>query len=99
MFPELKNSLDINKKTLEIPDFIEITADVTNFEMGMTATIATNEIFSNLDTDKIDAENLNDSLTQMSSAMTQLMNGSDKLYDGLCVQETPFRQQLYDYRH
>lgn len=83
-FPELQNSLDINKKTLEIPDFIEITADVTNFEMGMTATIATNEIFSNLDTNKIDAENLNDSLTQMSSAMTQLMNGSDKLYDGLC---------------
>lgn len=84
-FPELQNSLGIDKDIVEIPDFIEITADVTDFQMGMTATIATNEVFNNLDADKLaSTDGLSDSLTELTDAMEQLMDGSDKLYDGLC---------------
>lgn len=84
-FPGLQESLGIDKETLEIPQYIEITADVTDFSMGMTATIATNEIFSEMDTDKLDsADDLNDSLNELTDAMTQLENGSSDLYDGLC---------------
>ncbi|MCM1133659.1 MAG: hypothetical protein NC340_09345 [Ruminococcus flavefaciens] len=85
-FPGLQSSLGIDKDTVEIPDFIEITADVTDFRMGMTATVATNEIFNELDTDKLDsADGLGDSLTELTDAMKQLTDGSTELYDGLCT--------------
>lgn len=85
-FPELQSSLGIDKDTVEIPDFIEITADVTDFSMGMTATIATNEVFNELNTDKLDsADGLGDSMTELTDAMEQLMDGSSELYDGLCT--------------
>ena len=55
-FPGLQDSLGLDKNDLEIPEYIEITADVTDFKMGMTATIATNEIFNEIDTDKLDSD-------------------------------------------
>lgn len=84
-FPELQESLGLDKNDLEIPEYIEITADVTDFRMGMTATIATNEIFSNINTDKLDfSGELDDSLSELTDAMTKLEDGSSALYDGLC---------------
>lgn len=84
-FPELQSSLGIDKNTVEIPDFIEITADVTDFRMGMSATVATNEIFNELDTDKLNSDGLDGSLTELTDAMKQLTDGSEDLYDGLCT--------------
>ncbi len=84
-FPELQESLGLDKKDIEIPEYIEITADVTDFKMGMTATIATNEIFSNISTDNLDFDSdFGDSLSELTDAMTQLEDGSSALYDGLC---------------
>ncbi|MDE5763605.1 MAG: hypothetical protein K2I00_01385 [Ruminococcus sp.] len=84
-FPELKNSLGLDKKDIEIPEYIEITADVTDFKMGMTATIATNEIFNEIDMDNLDSEsNITDSVSELSDAMKKLEDGSSALYDGLC---------------
>lgn len=84
-FPGLQDSLGIDKNDLEIPEYIEITADVTNFKMGMTATIATNEIFSEINTDDLDfSGELDDSLSELTDAMTKLEDGSSALYDGLC---------------
>lgn len=84
-FPELQESLGIGRDIVEIPDFIEITADVSDFSMGMTATIATNKVFNDLDTDKLNSgDELSSSLTELTDAMTQLSDGSDALYDGLC---------------
>lgn len=84
-FPGLQSSLGIDKNTAEIPDFIEITADVTDFRMGMSATVATNEVFNKLDTDKLNADDLDGSLTELTDAMKQLIDGSEDLYDGLCT--------------
>lgn len=85
VFPGLQDSLGIDKNDLEIPEYIEITADVTNFKMGMTATIATNEIFSEINTDKLDfSGELDDSLSELTDAMNKLEDGSSVLYDGLC---------------
>ncbi len=84
-FPGLQESLGLDKNALEIPEYIEITADVTNFKMGMTATIATNEIFSEINTDKLDfSGEFDDSLSELTDAMTKLEDGSSALYDGLC---------------
>ncbi len=84
-FPGLQNSLGIDKNDLEIPEYIEITADVTNFKMGMTATIATNEIFNEINTDKLDSESdIGDSISELTEVMTKLEDGSSALYNGLC---------------
>lgn len=85
-FPGLQSNLNVDKKKFEIPDYVEITADVKNFEMTNTVTIATNEIFNRLDTDKLDSvDELTGSLGQLTDAMTQLLDGSSQLYDGLCT--------------
>lgn len=85
-FPGLQSNLNIDKDRLEISDYVEITADVKNFEMANTATIATNEIFNRLNTDKLDSvDEMTDSLDKMTDAMDQLMDGSSQLYDGLCT--------------
>lgn len=85
-FPGLQSNLNLDKDKLEIPDYVEITADVKNFEMANTVTIAMNDIFSNLNTDELDSmDDLNDSLDEMTDAMDQLIDGSSDLYDGLCT--------------
>ena len=85
-FPGLGDNLALSKDKFEIPDYVEFTADAKNFKLGMTVTIATNEIFNNIDTSKLDSlDGLDDSLNQLTSAMTQLMNGSSELYNGLCT--------------
>lgn len=84
-FPGLQENLNIDKETLEIPDYVQITADVTDFSLGMTVTVATNEIFNELDADNIDLSELNDSLGALTDAVSQLLDGSSALYDGLCT--------------
>lgn len=85
-FPGLQENLGLSEEKLEIPDYVEITADVENFSFGMTVTLATNEIFSELDAEKMDSlDGMNDSLTELTDAMDQLIDGSSALYDGLCT--------------
>ncbi len=85
-FPGLQENLGIDKEVFEIPDYIEITADAENFSMGMTVTLATNELFSQLSPDRLnDLGDINGSLGELSDGMKQLIDGSSKLYDGLCT--------------
>lgn len=85
-FPGLQETLALDSEKLEIPDFLEITADATDFSMGMTVTLATNEIFNGINTEKLNSvEDLHASLTTITDAMQQLMDGSSALYDGLCT--------------
>lgn len=85
-FPGLQSNLAIDKSKLEIPEYVEISADVENFEMTTTMTIATNDIFNQLDGEKLGSlDSLTVSLDEMSNAMNQLMDGSSQLYDGLCT--------------
>ncbi len=85
-FPGLSDNLDLKEDTPEIPDYVEITADVTSFELGSSITIATNELFNKVDLDKV--ENLDDlsgSLDELTDAMNQLIDGSLELYKGLAT--------------
>lgn len=82
--PGMQETLGIDPDKAEIPASVEITADVTNFKLGMTVTIAANDLFGQIDTDKLnDADDLTDAMDELTDAMNQLMDGSDKLYDGL----------------
>jgi putative membrane protein len=83
-FPGLSDNLNLQKDTFEIPDYVEITADVTDFEMAATISIATNELFHNVDLDNVDSlDDLSGSLDELTDAMNQLIDGSFELYDGL----------------
>lgn len=85
-FPGLQSNLNVDKEKFEIPDYVEISADVKNFEIANTVTIATNDIFNSLNTDELDSvDELTDSLNKLTDAMEQLMDGSSQLYDGLCT--------------
>lgn len=83
-FPGLQENLALSADKLEIPDYVEITADVKSFEMTNTVTVASNALLNNIDTDKLNtAEELKAAVDQMTDAMRQLTDGSSKLYSGL----------------
>ena len=48
-FPGLQENLAISKDKLDIPDYVEITADVSGFRLDMTVTLATNQVFNEFD--------------------------------------------------
>ena len=85
-FPGLQSNLNISENKFSVPSYVEITAEVKNFALANTVTVATNEIFNRVDTDKLNSvDELTDSLDELSDAMTKLLDGSSKLYDGLCT--------------
>ncbi len=81
--PGMQENLAIDQKDLEIPTYLEIKADVENFEMSGTMTLATTALFNNMDSDKIDLEDLTSSMDKLESGANQLTDGSKKLYEGL----------------
>lgn len=85
-FPSLQENLALDEESFEIPDYIEITADVKDFEISNTVTIATNGLFNKIDTDNLNSlDQLDEQINTIDDAMTQLMDGSSQLYDGLCT--------------
>lgn len=85
-FPGLQESLDLDSDTLELPAYVEISADVTDFALDTTLTVVTNSVFSDADEDALDDSALGDlsgDMDKLTDAMTQLMDGSGELYDGL----------------
>lgn len=83
-FPGLQESLDVSVEKLEIPDYVEISADVKNFSMTSTVTIATNEVFNKIDTESLDSiDELTEAASQLTTAMNELMDGSSQLYAGI----------------
>ena len=83
-FPGLAESLNIDSDKLEIPSYVEITADVQNFELSNMVTIAVSDLFGELDTSTLNsADDLQDSLDELTNAMDQLMDGSSQLCGGL----------------
>ncbi len=88
---------------IEIPEYVEIEADVKDFELEATYTLVTNELFHEMDTGKLlDTDQMQSDLDQMEDAMARLINGADELYDGVSTlnekagQMTDGINRLYD---
>lgn len=85
---ELKNKLEDGEQKeklddMEIPDYIEISADTECFELGMTMTVAMSDILSEIElTDSFDLSALNDSMDDLRDATDQLKDGTTELKDG-----------------
>ena len=82
-FPGLQENLNLSRDQLSIPSSVEITADVTDFSLGMTVTLACNDLFSQLGDVDLGSLDAAGSLNKLTDAMDQLLNGSSVLYDGL----------------
>lgn len=83
--PGLKDSLGIKDKDLDgdvnIPEYMEMTADVENFSMPAAMTFVVNAS-DYVSTDGIDTSDLDDMINDLKDASTQLQDGSKTLADG-----------------
>lgn len=86
--PGLKESLDIGEDDLDgevkIPDYVEVTADVDNFSLEMTMTVAVNDLLEGRDLgEAFDVSELEDDMDTLTDASKQLVSGSKELSKGL----------------
>lgn len=83
--PGLKDSLGIKDKDLDgdvnIPEYMEMTADVENFSMPAAMTFMVNAS-DYVSTDGIDTSDLDDMINDLKDASTQLQDGSKTLAEG-----------------
>ena len=84
-FPGLRENLGLTEEQLPLPSHVEIRAKAKDFRLATTVSVATNEPFSKIDTGVFEdaAATVEEKLTALSGAMTQLLNGSSRLYDGV----------------
>lgn len=84
-FPGLQESLNLKSvDSINIPSFLEITADVSDFSLDMTMTVAMSNILDDFKFNNIeDFNSLGDSLTKLTSASDKLVDGSSQLSEGL----------------
>ena len=68
---------------LSLPECLEISADVTDFTMSSTFTVALSDLLDDLDLDDIgDVDELKDALDDLEDAALELVDGSNSLEDG-----------------
>lgn len=83
--PGLKDSLGIKEGDLDgdvnIPEYMELTADVENFSMPAAMTFVVNAS-DYVSTDGIDTSDLDDMINDLKDASTQLQDGSKTLAEG-----------------
>ncbi len=83
--PGLGETLGADSGVLELPSFVEITADVKGFEMSDAFTVAVNGLFGDISGDGLPASgSLDADLARLTDGMQRLTGGSSQLYDGLC---------------
>ena len=83
--PGLKDSLGIKDKDLDgdvnIPEYMEMTADVENFSMPAAMTFVVNAS-DYVSTDGIDTSDIDDMINDLKDASTKLQDGSKTLAEG-----------------
>lgn len=84
--PGMKESLNLDESKTEdltIPESLCVEADVTDFTMSSTFTVALTDLLDDIDFDNIvDVDSLKSSLDELEDAALQLVSGSDTLADG-----------------
>ena len=81
--PGLQETLKLDAETVTLPEYVEITADAKNFEAPTTLTVVTNELFTGVDVDSIDATELTENINKLKDGMAQLKDGASRLADGV----------------
>lgn len=94
-FPGLKTSLNLKdvedemEKDIDIPDYVEITADAQDFELDFTATIIASMGLDEMDTEGLDdVDDLIKSMRELSDASAKLVEGTGTLFSGMQAYQT-----------
>lgn len=84
--PGLKESLNLkfDNETLDmdIPEYFEVTADVTDFELDMSMSVATSNLLPDLNADEISIDSLKSRMAELQTAADQLTDGTAELQKG-----------------
>ena len=86
--PGLYDSLDLLNlegfEDVDIPEYVEVAADVTDFQLSMTATVLMPDVFGRLDTDDMDGfDDLKEDIEELNDATYDLIDGCIELDDGV----------------
>lgn len=68
---------------IEFPDYVEVSADVENFSLEMTASVAMSGLLSDMNLSDVDLTDLENSINDLSDGSEQLEDGSKQIKDGL----------------
>lgn len=84
--PGLKDTMNLkfNNKSLDldIPEYFELTADVKDFSLDMTMSVATSNLLSDMNADDITLDDLKKTVASLDDAANQLADGTVSLQDG-----------------
>lgn len=84
--PGLKDTLQLqfDQETLDIdiPDYFEVSADVKDFELDMSMSVATSNLLSDVNVDDLTIDSLKEKMTELQNAANQLTDGTVTLQDG-----------------
>lgn len=85
--PGLSDALSLSDfeltEDVEIPAYVEIEADVTDFSMDFTATLVTNGLLDEMEDDALDAfEKLSDGMDKLTEASEKITDGARELANG-----------------
>lgn len=84
--PGLKDTLNLKfdgeSLDMDIPEYFEISADVEDFELDMSMSVATTSVLNDIDTDDFSLTKLEDKMNELQSAADQLTDGTVTLQDG-----------------
>ena len=91
--PGLTDSLKLTDyeptEGISIPESVEVTADVTDFEMDFTATVISSGLFEDLEEDSFDdMEDAADSLKELGDASGKLADGAAQLLGGASIYQS-----------
>lgn len=97
--PGLSENLNLSDseltKDIELPEYVEVTADVMDFELDFTATVLSSGLLSDLDEENLDdLDETSDNMDQVQEASGKLKDGSGKLLDGMKTYDDYMKQYL-----
>lgn len=86
--PGLADSLKLESygptEDVSVPDYVEVRADVSEFELGFTATVATPGFFADMDTENLeDGDELISDMGKLTDASGQLVSGTSGYLTGI----------------
>ena len=89
-FPGLAESLKLQDveelKDVDFPDYAELTADVKDFSLAMTATVATTGLLDDLDLADVNStEDLKKQMETLADSSQALVKGSSELQSGIAT--------------
>lgn len=98
--PGLSDSIALSEvedlDDLDIPEYLELTAYTTDFELPLTMTAITSDFAEEIDLDDLDNyEDLKDDMQELKDASVELVDGTHELVDGV-IELQDGSIELYD---